>query len=515
MPKNQLSFQYKNDESEGATGLAGLPVYYELALTLGLVSAIEKHLHVRDKKGWSDVSVIMSLILLHLAGGDCVDDIKKLQSDTGLCRILLRACLHKKPRSYRRRIERQWERDRRRGKMEQVVPSPSSIFRYLAAFHEEEEEKRREDCKEQGVKAFIPKENEHLKAFHEINREFLASLQQREMVNTATLDMDATLVETSKESALYCYKHFKAYQPLNVYWFERDQVVFSQFRDGNVPAGYNQCPVFASAVNMLPDGVEKVFLRTDTAGYEWELLKYCAEGKNERFGVIDFAVGCDVTPDFKKAVSEVDSSDWKPLIRKEDGLEIDTGQQYAEVNFVPNAISNKKHGPEYRYLAIREPLAQLELPGTENQEELPFPTMEFNDVGRYKIFGVVTNRDLDGDELIWWHRQRCGKSEEAHAVMKSDLGGGKLPSSDFGENAVWWQIMLLAANLNSAMKQLVLGGNWVKKRMKAVRFWIINVCGRVVKHGRGLFIKICSENPSLDLLKQIRQRIQLLSLPPP
>jgi len=33
--------------------------------------------------------------------------------------------------------------------------------------------------------------------------------------------------------------------------------------------------------------------------------------------------------------------------------------------------------------------------------------------------------------------------------MKDDLAGGKLPSEDFGENAAWWWIMILALNLNT------------------------------------------------------------------
>ena len=44
---------------------------------------------------------------------------------------------------------------------------------------------------------------------------------------------------------------------------------------------------------------------------------------------------------------------------------------------------------------------------------------------------------------IHWLHERCGKSEEAHAVMKDDLAGGKLPSEDFGENAAWWWILVL------------------------------------------------------------------------
>ena len=43
--------------------------------------------------------------------------------------------------------------------------------------------------------------------------------------------------------------------------------------------------------------------------------------------------------------------------------------------------------------------------------ELPFPAMELSNRGWYKVFGVVTNRSIAGDELIWWSRQRCGKGE--------------------------------------------------------------------------------------------------------
>ena len=80
---------------------------------------------------------------------------------------------------------------------------------------------------------------------------------------------------------------------------------------------------------------------------------------------------------------------------------------------------------------------------------------------KYKVFGYVTNMDWDGGVLIPGLYERCGKSEEAHAVMKEDLAGGKLPSKYFGENAAWWWIMILSLNLNAAMKRLVLGGSWI------------------------------------------------------
>jgi hypothetical protein len=214
-----------------------------------------------------------------------------------------------------------------------------------------------------------------------------------------------------------------------------------------------------------------------------------------------------VTPEFKKAVAQVGDEEWQPLRRKVDGQWQETAQQWAEVCFVPNAVGHKKGGPSYRFIAIREPLEQPALPGMSGQAELPFPTMSFEAQGVYKVFGIVTNRNLPGEELIRWYRERCGKSEEAHGVMKEDLAGGKLPSGDFGENAAWWWIMILALNLNEAMKQLVLGGSWVTKRMKAIRFALIHLPGRVMERSRRLIVRLGHGHPSLETLLTARQRI--------
>jgi hypothetical protein len=105
-------------------------------------------------------------------------------------------------------------------------------------------------------------------------------------------------------------------------------------------------------------------------------------------------------------------------------------------------------------VAIREALEQPALPEMDEQIGLPFSTMNFGAV-KYKVFGIVTHRDIAEDELIWWYRQRCGKSEEGHSVMKEDLVGGRPPSGQFGVTAAWWHIMILGLKLNSAMKRLV------------------------------------------------------------
>ena len=303
---------------------------------------------------------------------------------------------------------------------------------------------------------------------------------------------------------MFSYKGYRAYQPLTTYWFEQDLVLHSEFRDGNVPAGHEQLRVFKESLAALPEGVEEVFLRSDTAGYQKELLRYCAEAKNERFGAIGFAIGADISPELRKAIEEVEECQWQRLPSSH------SGQQWAEVCFVPNWAGHSRRGPSYRYVAVREPLRQPSLPGME--PELPFPVAAMQNI-RYKVTAVVTNRDLPAEELITWYRQRCGASEQAHAVLKDDLGGAGLPSASFGENAAWWALTVLAYNLNTLMKRLVLGGQWVNKRLKAIRYHFINVAGRVWEHARTLWIGVSQTHPSNELLHLARQRIALLGEP--
>lgn len=66
--------------------------------------------------------------------------------------------------------------------------------------------------------------------------------------------------------------------------------------------GYRQLDHLKETLSLLPPSVRKVRLRSDSAGYQTELLKYCANGSNERFGVIEFCISCPVSVEFINAV---------------------------------------------------------------------------------------------------------------------------------------------------------------------------------------------------------------------
>jgi hypothetical protein len=506
MTQDQLPFQYAPEETAAdLTGFSGLPLYSELMRSTGLWNAIEQQMCCKQQ-GWQDVQIIESLILLNIAGGDCVEDMNRLEEDRGLRKIILKSLTHGM-----RKKEKQWLKRRWRQASQRAFPSTSAIHRYLKLFHEASTEAHREVGK-----AYIPPSNTALQRLCELNSLLLNFAQKQRPCKTATLDQDATLCESHKRYAQYCYKKYPAYQPFNTYWHEQKLLVHSEFRDGNVPASYNQLRLFKTALACLPEGVEHAYLRSDAAGYQAELLRYCAEGKNKRFGVIEFAVSAYVSSAFKQAVLELKESAWKTLIYTDDmGQVIETTQEWAEVGFVPNWVAHSKKIPDLRYIALREKMTvQRTLPGVEVPvQAFPFPTLDFPGKHLYKVFAIVTNRTIPGDELIHWHRERCGESEQVHSAQKNDLAGGQFPSSKFGANAAWWQIMILAYNLNSLMKTFVLPKSLQHKRLKGLRLHFICLPGRLMYHARQLLLKL--NHAAVTLLQDMRERILALSQAPP
>lgn len=83
----------------------------------------------------------------------------------------------------------------------------------------------------------IPQASAHLKGLVCVNKDLLSFVQRCRRQQVATLDMDAALIATNKSEALYCYKGYSAYQPLNTWCAEQGLVVHSEFRNGNVLAG--------------------------------------------------------------------------------------------------------------------------------------------------------------------------------------------------------------------------------------------------------------------------------------
>jgi hypothetical protein len=457
-----LPFQLIEDSSKVLiTSFGGLPLVMEAFRALGLPQSIRKHLPLQQRSGkYEEADYVQSFVSLFVAAGDCLDDFHLLRQDAALQKLGLK------------------------------VPSPEAARFFLNAFHQEEAL-----AGQIPHQAFIPEETQLLMGLGEVNRDLIRKATRREAPWKATIDIDATVMESDKREAQVTYLGSRGYQPVVAHWVEPDLVVADQFRDGNVPAGARLLEVLQKAVGALPPSVRLIRVRSDSAAYVHELLDWCREEKKAR-PPIEFAISADVSEELRAAIRDVPEAAWKPLRKiNEKGLVVGR-KEWAEVEFVPSHPSRKKQMQPDRYLAIRIRPAQGQL---------------FADGNAYHYFAVVTNMGWEGERLLRWQRERCGTVEQVIDVLKNDLAGGTLPCKRFFANATWFRLNVLAYNVLSVLKRQSLPSTWWTTRLKALRFHLLRLAARVVCHGRRIYLKVAAGHPSLPIYQEARKKLLLFS----
>ena len=296
-------------------------------------------------------------------------------------------------------------------------------------------------------------------------------------VRRATLDLDATVIESHKREARPHYKGGRGYQPTAVLWAEQDLVVADQYRDGNVPAGMRTPEVARRAVAALPAGIKERCFRGDSACYEQKLLKYLVHEE------IAFTISADMTADLRRVCTQADLV-WTLLEdRPRETVEI------SEVVFTPGQWP--KTASPLRYVVLRICPAQVSL---------------FSDSSKY--LAVVSNRwELSAAALVRWHWEKAGTIELLHDVTKSELAAGIPPSGKFGVNAAWYRINLLTYNLLTLLRRQALPGRFRQARPKRLRYEVFTMSAEIRSHARQLTARL--EVPPLNAEELIAARGRL------
>ena len=425
------------------TSYAGLPLVAEAYRATGAAEAVKRCVQTRERRrerGLTEEQLVESFLLLLSAGGECNDDFDEMRRDVGLGEM-----------------------------MGYALPSSSRAKEFLYAFHDDE---RDADVAQRRFEtpSFVPVETRPLEGLHEALRAVVASAQREGPERFATLDIDATIIVSEKREAAMTYEGEKGYQPVVAYWAEQEMIVAEEFRDGNVPAGTDLLRVLKKGVETLPEGVERIYVRADSAAYEHEFLNWCRETTPKGLPII-FAVSADMSRELRRAIQALPSAAWKELDRRGGAI-----RSWAEVEFIPSAGSVKKGRAPDRYLAIRLVPEQREM---------------FSDGSEVKHFAVVTNDwGRDGAALLEWHRQKAGTIERMHHTLKNELGAGVMPCGRFGANAAWFRLNALTANVLTVLKRLALPKELSKAEPKRLRFRVLCVAGQLVHHARRLSVRV-------------------------
>jgi hypothetical protein len=424
-----------------------VPLVVRAFRSLGLPATIREQVHIKQReRGYDEATYVESFVVLNAAGGDCVDDLARLREDRALSQLL-----------------------------GHEIPSPRAALEFLYQFHDEEKIAAAKQRREPGEIAYIPEETAELQGLGWVNRALVQRLGERcPEQRIATVDQDATIIESRKQEALRTYEGERGYQPMLAVWAEMDVVLADEFRDGNVPAMMAPLTVAKRAFAALPETVERYYFRGDSACHENDLLNWLRDEKRTEGpqGFIGFAISARMTEALQEAILAVPEAEWKAYGEPHPN----EMRECAEVPFVPSEKSEHKDSKPLRYVAIRI---------TKKQGEL------FEDGLKVRRFAILSNIwDWPAARLIQWHREKAGTVEAVHDVVKNELAGGVLPSKYFGANAAWLRLVVIAHNVMTALKRLALPAELLDARPKRLRFLIFNIPGRVVHHARGVLLRL-------------------------
>lgn len=446
---------------EPASPHAGALVISRALRSLKIPELTAANLQLKTRqRGYDEAQLIETILLLQAVGGECPEDLNLLNADPMLGRAL----------GYE-------------------LPKVTAVRNFLERFHDEELALQRPSREEQ--KSFIMPASTGLERLQDVQAGLVGRVAQKYQIQgqpqtIATVDQDATIVESHKRAALPHYEGGRGYQPMVAIWAEADLVLADEWRDGNVPANQEPLRCAQMAFAALPNSIKKRYFRGDSACHEQELLQWlrAPERAQEPGGAIGFCVSARMSQDLHKALLGVPEKQWRTFAQEPDG----TQRQWAELDFVPGERGEKKQSQPLCYVGLRllKPQGALFADGSDRHHH-----------------AVVTNLDWAGDRLLNWHREKAGTVEHVHDEIKNGLGGGHVPSQLFGANAAWFKLTLMLYNIGSAIKGLCLEGEERLARWKRLRLLIIHLSGRLNRNACVLRLRFCASKEAIARVQKV------------
>ena len=322
----------------------------------------------------------------------------------------------------------------------------------------------------------------HLEGMKRVNQ-----FQERQVIirssdqDDFTLDTDATMLETKKQCADMTYLGCRAFQALLSFIAELDLCVACDYRQGSMSAGSGVKKQLLAAHRLLKScGKRLAYLRSDSAGYTAEVINAC-----DKLGVM-FAITADQDAAVKKLIEQArQRGKWCRLY--------DLKQQPTDREYT-TAIHCMEKTKAFTLIIQRWPN--------------PKPDLIHPEFYCYHAIATSDNRPVP--EVIRFYNGR-GDAENYNKELKSGFGMDYAPCRSLAADAVYFEIGVLAHNLTVAVKRLVLGGEWERRTIATLRWRLIQIAAKVVRHGRQLILRV--QKSHFELFRTVRQKLALLPAP--
>ncbi|MFC1856820.1 IS1380 family transposase [Thermodesulfobacteriota bacterium] len=402
------------------TSHAGLALLGEFCIGLDLLGVVDRDLPKPGSgAGYKASEYVFPLVLMFNGGGRSLEDMRVIRADTGLREVLP--------------LER--------------VPSSDAAGDWLRRMGEAG----------------------GLLGLERSNRGFLKRGMKYDGIKGYTLDIDATAIESHKESAFYTYKGYPGYMPIAGHLAENGLVVSEQFREGNEPPASRNLDFLKHCIKQMPKGKQIKRFRADAASYQADIINFC---NKER---IEFAIGADLDEAVFRAIASIAEPQWEP---------------YKTGHIAETVHCMNRTREAFRLIVVRRPY-QAKLFGDEDKKL------------RYTV--IASNIAGKRQQVLKWYNQRGECSENRIKDLKIGFGMERMPCGQSHANAVFFRIGAIAYNVYRLFLMKTLDQSWNKHQVQTLRWRLYQTAGKVVNHSNRVSLKV--RRGLYNLFAKIRLRI--------
>lgn len=243
------------------TSYAGLSLVADLAKNIGLLNDLDQFVRLKQqRKRYSISEKILSLVLTIIAGGESLDDLRMLNADQGLKKLL----------------------------GNDNLPASNTIGEFLRQF-----------------------QRKNIWRLSKINQNLVRNLMRKKNLSSVTVDVDASLIESFKKQAQLTYEGFTGYSPLFAFVRELKLSLLGTFRPGNAAPSGNALSFLKLIFQALPSELEKIYIRSDSAWYNGKVMDYTHE-HNARF-----VIKADQDSAIREVIRAIPETEWSLFEDKE------------------------------------------------------------------------------------------------------------------------------------------------------------------------------------------------------
>lgn len=309
-------------------------------------------------------------------------------------------------------------------------------------------------------------------AMHRVNRGIARDILRRDSRESYTLIVDPYILEANKYEAHRTYLGVKGYRPVVATLKELGVCVAHEFRAGNDNSA--KLRVIRRAFKRMPKGKRIARVLLDAEYYSNEVMEYLDARP------LQWAIGVDKDESVMAAIEAIPQKAWSPLCDR-DGVLTDR-----EVATTVHATNEGKIS--FRLVVIRWREPQLEL---------------FRD--GYYYHAIATNMDCPDQEAVWAYNERANV-ENHIKELQHGFALDSVPCGEFEANAIWFAIGLMTYNLWIGQKLLTLPKRLLSITIRTMRWMLVQIAGKLVRHGRALYFRLATTAEKYNLFVRIKHR---------